>query len=48
MKLDDPEQKVKTPGACNILVSVDPDDLDESSVVESSKLIKVRFLLTYV
>ena len=48
MNLDDPEQKVETPGACHIPVTVDPDDLDECSVVESSQLIKVRTSLTYV
>ena len=38
MKLDDPEQKFETPGACYIPVTVDPDDLDECSVVENITL----------
>ena len=37
MKLDNPEHKVETPGACHIPVTVDPDDLDECSIVESSQ-----------
>jgi hypothetical protein len=45
MKLEDPEQKVESSGAP---VNVDLDELDKYSVVESSQLIKVRFLLTYV
>jgi hypothetical protein len=43
MSLDDQEQKVETPGACHIPVTVGPSDLDECSVVDLSQLIKVRF-----
>ena len=44
MNLDDPEQKVETPGACHIPDTVELDDLGQISVAESTQLIKVRFV----